>query len=163
MELYGWKTGSVYSDWVEQYIGIPFKERGRGRDGCDCYGLCRLIWKEQFGLELPDYLTTYESAKSGKEVQATLTDNCLHNPEWNLIPYGKERLGDVAFMKGYYKVEGKWMAADMHVGLILAPGFLIHTESGIDSSIANYHQRLFKNRIVNFYRHERLLDGSLSA
>ena len=34
---------------MEQYIGLPYKQNGRTREGLDCYGLLYLIEKEGFG------------------------------------------------------------------------------------------------------------------
>ena len=42
-------------DWVSAYVGLPFKEGGRHRDGLDCYGLLRLVINERFGGTVPEY------------------------------------------------------------------------------------------------------------
>lgn len=39
---------------VKKYIGIPYAERGRDYDGCDCYGFVRLVLLDR-GVELPLY------------------------------------------------------------------------------------------------------------
>ncbi len=39
---------------MEEYIGIPYKQNGRTRDGLDCYGLLYLIEKEIFGKDIPE-------------------------------------------------------------------------------------------------------------
>ena len=39
--------------WVNKYVGIPFKSGGRTSDGCDCYGLVRMVLKNEYSLILP--------------------------------------------------------------------------------------------------------------
>lgn len=41
---------------IEKYIGIPFKNGGRSLKGIDCYGLIWLIYKNELGIELPDFM-----------------------------------------------------------------------------------------------------------
>lgn len=39
---------------IVQFIGVPYKERGRDLTGCDCYGFVRLVLLKQ-GIALPLY------------------------------------------------------------------------------------------------------------
>jgi cell wall-associated NlpC family hydrolase len=41
--------------WLNRYIGKPYKWGGRTLDGLDCYGLIKLIYKEQYNIILPDW------------------------------------------------------------------------------------------------------------
>jgi cell wall-associated NlpC family hydrolase len=43
------------SSWLNDYIGIPYKFGGREMDGCDCYGLAKLVYKNEYGIHLPDW------------------------------------------------------------------------------------------------------------
>ena len=36
------------------YIGIPYKDKGRTFNGCDCYGLLMLYYKKELGIEIPE-------------------------------------------------------------------------------------------------------------
>lgn len=47
--------------WVEKYIGIPYVKYGRDEKGCDCWGLCRIIYKDMLGIELNDLSECYVS------------------------------------------------------------------------------------------------------
>ncbi len=48
--------------WAGHYIGLPFLERGRDpKKGLDCWGLVRLILREQFDHRLPSYTEFYDS------------------------------------------------------------------------------------------------------
>lgn len=41
--------------WLNDYVGVPFVENGRGRDGWDCWGLVLAVYRDRLGLELPDF------------------------------------------------------------------------------------------------------------
>ena len=47
--------------WTDKYIGIPFVERGRDFNGCDCGGLVLLALKQELGVEALDF-QEYEKA-----------------------------------------------------------------------------------------------------
>jgi cell wall-associated NlpC family hydrolase len=68
--------------WWAPYIGIPFVDKGRTWDGCDCYGLARLVLGEQLGIWMPSYTEHYESAEVGAGVSAAWT---TFEPLWTRI------------------------------------------------------------------------------
>jgi cell wall-associated NlpC family hydrolase len=42
-------------DWINDYVGVPYVVNGRGRAGWDCWGLVLAVFREQRGVELPDW------------------------------------------------------------------------------------------------------------
>ena len=147
----------VIPDWAAEYIGIPFAEHGRDHAGVDCWGLCTLIWRERFGLIVPGFDETYESAFDGSAVDAAIRTHGTGAAAWHEIAAGAERLGDAILCTGLYRVEGKWCVAPVHVGIVLAGGIMIHVESGIDTALARYrHDVRMQRRVVGFYRAQAL-------
>lgn len=54
------------------FIGIPYQDHGRDRDGCDCWGLVRLVLREAFGADVPDHAAAYEHAKHKDSVETAI-------------------------------------------------------------------------------------------
>jgi cell wall-associated NlpC family hydrolase len=148
---------SAVPAWVAGYIGIPFAERGRGYDGADCWGLARLIWLEQFGLDLASFEGAYETTEDGEAIGRALAERGTETPEWIEVAPGGVRAGDAVLMTGFYRADGALAKAPMHIGVVVAPGVLIHAERGTDAALGRYRDdpRLAR-RIVGFWRHARL-------
>lgn len=45
-------TRDFESTWAAKYIGLPFRIGARGPDAYDCWGLVRLIYAQERGIEL---------------------------------------------------------------------------------------------------------------
>lgn len=43
---------------ISQYVGIPYREAARGPDAFDCYGLVAKVFRDQKGIELPDWYSS---------------------------------------------------------------------------------------------------------
>ena len=112
--------------WSNQYITIPFVEHGRERKGCDCWGLARVIYKEQLGIDLPtllDYKDTHDSHNI-----ADLYEN--EHKEWEEIPLGQEKEFDILVFK--------ILGLPTHIGVVINKGMMIHCEYGIGTHITEY-------------------------
>jgi cell wall-associated NlpC family hydrolase len=143
-------------DWAGRYVGIPYCDYGRDQTGADCWGLVRLIWSEQCGLELPENAI---DPNRGDLVEQVIRENIQ---DWFPIEAGKERVFDGVLMTGCYG-EGRGMKrAGMHVGLVVTPGILIHTTEETDSAVLmRYRERLAGHDIIAFYRHRFLFHGGM--
>lgn len=102
--------------WVEQYLAIPFKERGRTREGVDCYGLVRLIYQERRGIELPSYDENYATVTDHKEITALLKGEVASN--WGEIPISEATTYDGMI----FRLAGQ----PTHFGMVLDPPWFIH-------------------------------------
>jgi cell wall-associated NlpC family hydrolase len=43
------------TEWVNDYVGVPYLVNGRDRQGWDCWGVVMAAFVEQRGIELPDW------------------------------------------------------------------------------------------------------------
>lgn len=132
-------------EWCAQYIGIPYKTGGRDRDGIDCWGLVNLVWREQFGIDLPDYdgPLWHPNKSTAREVS---TGAAAYSALFRPVPQGEERCGDgILFrMRGY----------PLHLAIVVAPGFMMHVEDNADTCVERYAAFQWQKRIIDFYRYE---------
>lgn len=130
--------------WTQHYIGIPFKEGGRERSGLDCYGLLRLVINERFGGEIPEYEGIAYRQGDNADFLATLMDERIRL--WKPVRIDDERPGDGILLRV--------MGRPIHVGVVIAPGVMLHIEKDCDSLIERYSNgSRWERRILGFYRH----------
>ena len=97
-------------------VGWPWREGGRSRDGIDCLGVVLFLYKEVYGLELPDAFTqTGTDTQKGLEFYARVAGE-VENPA----------VGDVVFLPtgtvdhlGVYLGGGKYLSASRRSGVTI--------------------------------------------
>jgi len=120
---------------VKKYLGIPYKNRGRGMDGLDCWGLIVNVYKD-YGVEVFD-LENYD-AEWQRHGGNLIMDNYYEN--WQKVTcYGP---GDVVLMRYPRDVVG-------HAGIFLDRGMFIHAtrEGVVVSRVKDWLPKIFA-----FYR-----------
>jgi len=133
--------------WVSRYVGVPFKDQGRTFQGCDCWGLVRLIYLHELKIELPEYGEI--SATDLREVSKYITGNNDIEP-W--VAIDTPEAFDVVVMRFH---GSKHVG---HVGVVVDATLpqLIHTERGHDSVVVALGDMRIRNRVVGFRRHRQL-------
>jgi cell wall-associated NlpC family hydrolase len=121
-------------------LGIPFRNRGSDAVGCDCWGLVVLASHVLWGRRVPRYEGYAEA--DGPGIADWIRDRW---GDWEDIPPGEERPGDVAA----FALE---LATPVHVGLVVAPGWMLHVMPGRDSCLELYARRYWRNTLVRFGR-----------
>ena len=133
--------------WVGEYVGIPFKVRGREANGCDCWGLVRLVLRERYEIDAPSLSDQYETISDRQQISQILNGEASG---WQKIMMDDARPGDVITM---YRVDPQTRTrVECHVGVVIAPGWMLHIERDVNSSREEYTGRRHMNQIANFYR-----------
>lgn len=131
-------------DWVAAYVGLPYVPGGRERaPGLDCWGLVCLVWRERFGIESPRFEQVWWEAHSDNAAIAAVIEANKRSRYQEVAP-GAEQAGDAILMRmaGY----------PVHVGLVVAPGVMLHTHRNVDSCVERYAGFPWSRRVLGFYR-----------
>jgi len=126
---------------IKNYIGIPFLKNGNNRNGCDCWKLIVMVYREQLGIDLPDYAEIFvtDSLASLRRVARTMKEERL---KWRQvqtpIPY------DVILLR----VNG----LVCHAGLVIDRRRMLHIMDGTDSTVEEFTGLQWKQRVEGFYR-----------
>lgn len=123
-------------NWENCYIGLPYRLGGRDRNGIDCWGLVRLIHKEQLGIDLPAFAEVISLEDQAETINR-------EKEGWN--PVVIEQTGDVVL----FNILGN----PTHVGIITKPGFFIHAFENQDVRIERLDDPKWKRRIKGIYRY----------
>lgn len=131
-----------------KYMRIPFKEHGRGFDGCDCGGLVWLVYKTELDIELPDWREYYSSTRVESSLElsgtiSTMLGNLCHEvqPDEEIMPY------DV--------ISFDLMGVPIHVGIAVDDRHFLHIIDGY----SNVRQEKFssyawRKRINGIFRYD---------
>lgn len=100
---------------IAAYVGLPFKFRGRTREGVDCWGLARLVLSEVYGKYLPSFDLIEEPSlpEFAQLIDAELS-------LLNLPQVGAPLEGDIVVMRC-----GRFAC---HVGLYVGDGYVLHSD-----------------------------------
>ena len=126
---------------LDDYVGLPWRERGRDRTGLDCWGLLRLVYAERMGVTLPSFSDAYVTTEDGKALSDLMDGNMT---PWREIEPGQERPGDALLMS--------LAGHPQHVGVICGGGMVLHIERGTGSIVESYFGYRLRRRVVGFYR-----------
>lgn len=144
-------------NWVEKYMRIPYTQEGSSFQGCNCWGLVKLIFQEEKDIQLPGYvgISASDILRAAKQFKKD-----AGIPPWQtVIEPGQEQPFDVLVMRALN--EGH--AVNMHAGIVTEFGMVVHLEARQDVSHVPFRDSprgrqhyTLKNRVVGVFRHEAL-------
>lgn len=125
--------------WANQYIGIPFKSGGRDRDGIDCWGLARLVYQEQYNINLPSFSAEYTEGDTDRMAELL----AQYREGWEATTTPKD--GDLVLIR----VNG----AETHIGIAIDGEKFLHVKKGTDACIERFNSVAYARRIVGYFRY----------
>ena len=125
--------------WSTGYVGLPWVDRGRERTGLDCWGLVRLVYAEQLGIDLPAYSESYASTAELAAIDAAITSQ---RSGWARA--GEPAPFDVALHR--------WGRYEAHVGVMIDGRRMLHMMEGVSARIERIDEPLWNRRLVGFFR-----------
>jgi len=96
------KNGRLY-EFIDQWMGVPYKFGGLDKDGVDCSGLTYLLEQQVYGINLPR-MTSQQVTVIKRKYEEELKE------------------GDLVF----FDFDGKQFS---HVGVYLQNGYIVHASS----------------------------------
>lgn len=135
------RNAELAPHWTDAYIGIPFLPDGRDRSGIDCWGLHRLIFLEQRGIELPSYSGIFIDQRTCtlKAVAAMME---AEKDRW--ISAESPAPFDIVLLR-----TGRYL---WHIGTVIEPPRMIHVMDGMDSVMEKYTGPAWRHRVEGFRR-----------
>ena len=126
----------------DKYIGLPYQENGRTEQGVDCWGLARLVYKQEFGIELPDYSDLYSGSW---DEQVTKLIN-YHKDTWQEVK--QPEVGDLCLFNIY--------GEPAHIGVYVGDSKFLHSRDGQDTVIESLNNSLWKRRLAGYFSYQRV-------
>lgn len=130
--------------WVNKYVGIPYKDRGRDYEGVDCFGIVQLVLLEEFQKFPPDYADYTDRATL--ENRAAYISNCLCDGKWIRVDGQVILPGDMLLFR--------ILNIPCHVGLVINDTHMLHCQKGTNSCIERYTTMSWGRRLVGAFRFE---------
>lgn len=125
--------------WWNRYIGIPFQSRGRSFNGCDCWGLVVLVYEHELAHPLPSAGHLYLDATSSQQAAAAITQ-------------GKALVQAHEVQHPAPLDVVSFKPRESHIGVVVAPGVMIHCLPTIGVVEESYDEQYWRNRRVAAYR-----------
>lgn len=130
------QTGEL-EERLQDLIGLPFIDGGRGPDGYDCWGLVREVYA-RCGIPLRDYkLSCYDAAGFSERAEAERPRWLRHMEEKAPVP------SVVAIRLNSPNIS--------HVGVYIGGGKFIHTREKTGVCIERLNSPVWRHRVEGIY------------
>jgi cell wall-associated NlpC family hydrolase len=130
---------------LNDFVGVPYLDRGRGRDGADCWGLIVIVYRELLDIELPSYSDHYKmiSERDARDIAQVIT---AERSDWQRLWLADEP--DV-----YDLVLLNIGGVPCHIGVYAGHRTMLHVQRGMTSWIESLDRPRWQPRIEGYYRY----------
>ncbi len=125
--------------WSNKYIGIPYKDKGRDLDGIDCWGLVRLVYKQEYNISLPSFSDEYIQQDVDR-IQDLISQ---YKEGWEPLDSPEE--GCVVL----FRVLG----TESHIGVAVNSTHFLHAREGQDSAVESFSSPHWNKRIIGYFKY----------
>jgi cell wall-associated NlpC family hydrolase len=133
-----------------KWLGVPFKEGGKAKDGADCGGLVQLWYLHELGIDISDHGFDRSAPHSvlfdGQSPLVSVLEDDFE--PLRKIPDARPMRHDILLFRHRRKEPD-------HVGIVLSPTRFLHVLEGGFSCAAEIAS--WRSRLVEIYRHKSLL------
>lgn len=133
----------TFAEFAFKAMSVPFKMKGRGYTGWDCWGLVFAAYRDVLGIAIPSYHDDYKSVASNEELEQLITSE--RDSSWIEVTEQKHRPGDLVLLR----IEGR----STHVGIVVVEGMMLHTDIDVGTAYESYRGTEWKDRIVGVWRY----------
>lgn len=126
----------------DKYVGIPYVDDAAACDfsGVNCWGLCRLFYRNEYNIELPDY--HLNGSDSDIIIESCINEQTAGAYEKTSSP----RSGDIVLMS----LQSDYIN---HVGIFIAEtNSMLHAYSGTGAVITRLDSLYFRRNVKGFAR-----------
>lgn len=132
-------------DWSAAYVGTVYRDKDLGAAGCHCWGLLRLAFRQEKGIELPGYEGV--SPDDVSDIDAIVRDEIVAG-HWRRVEQ-PQAFDAALFRRGRH---------DSHIGIMIDRRHMLHSDREAGAAIV---ERIDTGRwassLVGFYRHKDLI------
>lgn len=123
----------------DKYIGLPYLENGRTETGLDCWGLAKLFYKNELGIDLPSYDTEYNGSYDPNVVAAI----SHYKSNWKKTDTPKP--GNLCL----FNILGE----PTHIGVYIGNNKFMHARDGQDTVVESLLSSNWNRRFEGFYEY----------
>ena len=125
------------------YVGLPYRERGRDRSGLDCWGLNVVVYRDRFGVTVPDHgpafaavMDPLDAADPARQERAfvRLAQKLIRDQKKTWTEIKTPVLGATVLVRR--------SGQPVHTGIYLTGGDLLHADFEIGSVVRERLSRL---------------------